>query len=48
MAPGLLSTCARAGRNGRNSSTGDRSPSPAAKTVKFMVGKPFRDVVNAA
>jgi DNA-binding protein HU-beta len=45
---GLFSTGARAGLNGRNPSTGERSPSPAAKTVKFMVGKPFRDVVNAA
>ncbi|NPT62503.1 DNA-binding protein [Paraburkholderia sp. 5N] len=39
---GSFSTGARAARVGRNPATGAEIQIPAAKTVKFMAGKPFK------
>ncbi|KND61480.1 DNA-binding protein HU [Candidatus Burkholderia verschuerenii] len=36
----------RAARTGRNPKTGESIKIPAAKTVKFMAGKAFKDAVN--
>lgn len=44
---GSFSTGARAERNGRNPSTGETITISAAKTVKFIAGKAFKDAVNA-
>ncbi|VXC90645.1 DNA-binding protein HU-alpha [Burkholderia sp. 8Y] len=38
----------RAARSGRNPSTGEAIEIAAAKTVKFTVGKAFKDAVNRA
>lgn len=45
---GSFSTGARAERAGRNPSTGETITIPASKTVKFVAGKAFKDVVNGA
>jgi DNA-binding protein HU-beta len=45
---GSFSTGQRAARIGRNPSTGEEMQIAAAKTVKFMAGKPFKDAVNAS
>lgn len=44
---GSFSTGARAARVGRNPATGGEIQIAAAKTVKFTVGKAFKDAVNA-
>ena len=44
---GSFSTGARAERTGRNPATGEAITIAAAKTVKFTVGKAFKDAVNA-
>lgn len=41
-------TGARAARIGRNPATGAQMQIDAAKTVKFIPGKAFKDAVNAA
>ncbi|AXF05445.1 DNA-binding protein (plasmid) [Paraburkholderia hospita] len=43
---GSFSTGARAARVGRNPATGAEMQIPAARTVKFTVGKAFKDAVN--
>jgi DNA-binding protein HU-beta len=43
---GSFSTGARAARVGRNPATGAEIQIAAAKTVKFTVGKAFKDAVN--
>jgi DNA-binding protein HU-beta len=43
---GSFSMGARAARVGRNPATGAEIQIPAAKTVKFTVGKAFKDAVN--
>ncbi|WP_343654370.1 HU family DNA-binding protein [Paraburkholderia caribensis] len=45
---GSFSTGARAERAGRNPSTGETITIPAARTVKFIAGKSFKDLVNGA
>ena len=45
---GSFSTGARAARVGRNPSTGVEIQIPAAKTVKFLAGKAFKEAVNAS
>jgi DNA-binding protein HU-beta len=45
---GSFSMGARSERTGRNPSTGETITIPAAKTLKFTVGKSFKDAVNAA
>ncbi|CAG4886847.1 MULTISPECIES: HU family DNA-binding protein [Paraburkholderia] len=45
---GSFSTGARAARVGRNPSTGAEIQIAAAKTVKFVAGKSFKEVVNAS
>ncbi|MDN7500751.1 HU family DNA-binding protein [Burkholderia gladioli] len=44
---GAFSQGQRAARTGRNPATGAEIAIPAANTVKFTAGKPFKDVVNA-
>lgn len=44
---GSLSTGVRAARIGRNPATGAEIQIPAAKPVKFVAGKAFKDAVNA-
>jgi DNA-binding protein HU-beta len=44
---GAFSTGARAARTDRNPSTGDEIRIAAAKTVKFIAGKAFKEGVNA-
>ena len=44
---GSFSTGARVARVGRNPSTGAEIQIPAAKSVKFIAGKAFKDAVNA-
>jgi DNA-binding protein HU-beta len=43
---GSFSMGARSARVGRNPATGAEIQIPAAKTVKFTVGKAFKDAVN--
>ncbi|MGB8417674.1 HU family DNA-binding protein [Paraburkholderia sp.] len=43
---GSFSTGSRAARVGRNPATGAEIQIPAAKTVKFVAGKAFKDAVN--
>ena len=43
---GTFSQGARAARIGRNPQTGAELKIPAAKTVKFLAGKTFKDSVN--
>ena len=43
---GSFGSGARAARTGRNPSTGKEMQIPAAKTVKFVAGKAFKDLVN--
>ncbi|HKT66061.1 HU family DNA-binding protein [Burkholderia pyrrocinia] len=45
---GSFSTGQRAAWTGRNPTTGAEIPIAAAKTVKFTVGKAFKDFVNVA
>ena len=45
---GAFSTGSRAARVGRNPSTGAEIQIAAAKTVKFVAGKAFKDAVNAS
>ncbi|MDE1182613.1 HU family DNA-binding protein [Paraburkholderia sp.] len=45
---GSFSTGARAARVGRNPSTGAEIQIAAAKTVKFVAGKAFKEAVNAS
>ena len=45
---GSFATGARGERTGRNPSTGETITISAAKTIKFTVGKAFKDKVNAA
>ncbi|MCG1040873.1 MULTISPECIES: HU family DNA-binding protein [Burkholderiaceae] len=45
---GMFGTGARAARIGRNPATGAQMQIDAAKTVKFIPGKAFKDAVNAA
>ncbi|MEI6003463.1 HU family DNA-binding protein [Paraburkholderia bengalensis] len=45
---GSFSTGVRSARTGRNPSTGETITIPAAKTVKFTAGKPFKEAVNGA
>jgi len=45
---GSFSMGARAARIGRNPATGAEIQIPAAKTVKFIAGKAFKDAVNGA
>ena len=44
---GTFSGGSRAARTGRNPRTGEDIQIPAAKTVKFSVGKAFKDAVNS-
>jgi DNA-binding protein HU-beta len=44
---GSFGSGTRAARTGRNPSTGEEIQIPAAKTVKFVPGKAFKDLVNA-
>jgi DNA-binding protein HU-beta len=44
---GSFSVSDRAARIGRNPSTGEEIKIPAAKVVKFKVGKGLKDAVNA-
>lgn len=43
---GVFSVGERAARTGRNPRTGEELQIPAAKTVKFKVGKALKDKVN--
>jgi DNA-binding protein HU-beta len=45
---GSFSTGSRAARVGRNPSTGAEIQIAAAKTVKFVAGKAFKEAVNAS
>ena len=45
---GSFGTGERAARTGRNPQTGETIKIAAAKTVKFIVGKGFKDAVNQA
>ncbi|VXC80257.1 HU, DNA-binding transcriptional regulator, beta subunit [Burkholderia sp. 8Y] len=45
---GTFGSGERAARTGRNPSTGEAIEIAAAKTVKFTVGKAFKDAVNRA
>ncbi|MEJ2768417.1 HU family DNA-binding protein [Mycetohabitans sp. B46] len=45
---GTFGASARAARIGRNPATGAPMQIDAAKTVKFIPGKAFKDAVNAA
>lgn len=45
---GSFSTGQRAARTGRNPSTGAEIQIAAARTVRFMAGKAFKDAVNAS
>lgn len=45
---GSFTTGARAARVGRNPSTGAEIQIAAAKTVKFVAGKAFKEAVNAS
>ena len=38
----------RAARTGRNPKTGEEISIPAARTVKFIAGKAFKDAVNGS
>jgi DNA-binding protein HU-beta len=44
---GSFSMGARSARVGRNPATGAEIQIPAAKTVKFAIGKAFKDAVNS-
>lgn len=44
---GTFASGSRAARTGRNPRTGEDIQIAAAKTVKFSVGKAFKDAVNA-
>jgi DNA-binding protein HU-beta len=45
---GSFSAGNRAARTGRNPTTGAEIRIPAARTVKFVAGKAFKDAVNGA